>query len=73
MRGGQTGEESVKIMKKVVISGYYGFNNAGDEAILSGLLLPCGRTAKGAKISFTVLSAAPSATAARYGVKAGTP
>lgn len=72
MRGSQTVEESVKIMKKVVISGYYGFNNAGDEAILSGLLFALREEAakRGKKISFTVLSAAPSATAARYGVKA---
>ncbi|HEX7065256.1 MAG TPA: polysaccharide pyruvyl transferase CsaB [Bacillales bacterium] len=53
---------------KVVISGYYGFGNAGDEAILYALIQalraydPC--------IQITVLSDKPEQTEAVYGVKA---
>jgi polysaccharide pyruvyl transferase CsaB len=53
-------------MKKnqVVICGYYGKGNAGDEALLMSLLqmLP-------SELSPVVLSANPSETSARYGVK----
>lgn len=49
---------------KVVVSGYYGFGNLGDEALLAGLLsgLP------GAQV--TVLSGQPEATRALHGVNA---
>ena len=59
-------------MKKVVISGYYGFNNAGDEAILCALLSALRREAarRGEEIAFTVLSASPAETAARHRVAA---
>lgn len=55
-------------MSKIVISGYYGFGNAGDEAMLAAmigsmrLLLP--------EAEFTVLSGNPSETQGRHGVKA---
>lgn len=59
-------------MKRVVVSGYYGFNNAGDEAVLDGMLSALRRSAenKGAGISFTILSAHPAETSSRYGVNA---
>ncbi|MCD8377157.1 MAG: polysaccharide pyruvyl transferase CsaB [Candidatus Gastranaerophilales bacterium] len=49
-------------MKKILISGYYGFNNFGDEAILKLLL----EKLKGCDI--TVLSADPRKTFDTYGV-----
>lgn len=55
-------------MPKVVLSGYFGFNNAGDEAILAATvaalreLLP--------EVEITVLSHTPAETAAAYGVEA---
>ncbi len=53
---------------RILISGYYGFDNAGDEAILAGTIgalrnrLPA--------CDLTVLSADPSATHAAYAVRA---
>ncbi len=59
-------------MKNVVISGYYGFNNAGDEAILHSIVSSLKNLAakRGEKLRFTVLSADPSHTARCYGVEA---
>lgn len=59
-------------MKRIVISGYYGFNNAGDEAILDSMTgtLRAQAAAQGQKLQITVLSADPAATAARLGVEA---
>jgi len=59
-------------MKKVVISGYYGFNNAGDEAILAALVAGLRREAarRGEELKITVLSASPAETAARHKVAA---
>lgn len=64
-------EGEQKHLKKIVISGYYGFNNGGDEAILESLI----KTIKelSAKlntgIDITVLSNDPEATYAKHGVK----
>jgi len=54
-------------MSKVVISGYYGFNNAGDEAVLFSIV----STLKQLKpeVEITVLSNDPVKTAAQHGVK----
>lgn len=52
-------------MKKIVISGYYGFENLGDEAVLEGIITLLGA----AEIEITVLSARPEITSKRYGVK----
>lgn len=59
-------------MKKVVISGYYGFNNAGDEAILESMVdtLRSLAAKQGESLHFTVLSATPAATAASLAVNA---
>ncbi|MFW5855741.1 MAG: polysaccharide pyruvyl transferase CsaB [Bacillota bacterium] len=54
-------------MNKIVISGYYGFDNLGDEAILAAVI-----TALREKINnlqITVLSASPEITSRRYGVE----
>lgn len=50
---------------RVVLSGYYGFHNAGDEAILGELVGTVRRLSPGAEI--TVLSKDPKGTAAVYG------
>ncbi|HMA99973.1 MAG TPA: polysaccharide pyruvyl transferase CsaB [Spirochaetota bacterium] len=55
-------------MKKIVISGYYGFNNLGDEAVLAGIISLLKKKNKELKI--TVLSAAPEKTAELYNVNA---
>lgn len=51
--------------KRIVISGYYGFSNAGDEAVLSAII----RGLKSqASAEITVLSASPEETAKLHGV-----
>lgn len=59
-------------MKQIVISGYYGFNNAGDEAILDSIVDTLRSLAqkRGETLSFTVLSANPAVTTARLQVNA---
>ena len=54
--------------KKVVISGYYGFDNCGDEAVLLAII-HCLR-ALAPDLRLVVLSANPQKTAALYGVEA---
>ena len=51
---------------KVLVSGYYGFGNLGDEALLSGLL--GGLTARGHRV--TVLSRHPAETRRLHGAEA---
>lgn len=51
----------------VVVSGYYGYGNTGDEAVLEAILEDLGRECPGAAI--TVLSADPGKTARAYGVR----
>ncbi len=53
---------------RVLISGYYGFQNAGDEAILYALVR--GLRARCPDLDLTVLSADPGHTALRYEVRA---
>src|ERR1019366_2532739 len=52
----------------ILIAGYYGFGNTGDEAILSAILLEL-RTVT-PEAHFLVLSGNPAETTARYGVEA---
>lgn len=54
-------------MKRIVISGFYGAGNLGDEAILEAMLTDIKARLPAADI--TVLSITPSQTAQRYGVK----
>ncbi|NLC77638.1 MAG: polysaccharide pyruvyl transferase CsaB [Clostridia bacterium] len=53
---------------RIVISGYYGFNNVGDEAVLYSML----RTLRAQQpdLKVTVLSGDPEKTARNYGVQA---
>jgi len=55
-------------MKTVVISGYYGYENIGDEALLASIIAALKADIPDLRI--TVLSASPQQTAARYGVEA---
>lgn len=58
--------------KRIVISGYYGFNNSGDEAVLKSILaaLEEQAQAEGIAIEPIVLSADPALTTRLYGVQA---
>jgi polysaccharide pyruvyl transferase CsaB len=59
-------------IKKIVISGYYGFDNSGDEAVLQSILLALQDSGQryGVKFEPTVLSANPQKTTEQYGVRA---
>ena len=54
-------------MSKIVISGYYGFNNAGDEALLTAILAAL--RAVEPKADITVISGNPGNTIAKHQVK----
>lgn len=58
-------------MQKIVISGYYGFNNSGDEAILTSLISSIKKIGEknGEKIKVTVLSSNPEFTEKRHAHK----
>ena len=55
-------------MYNILISGYYGFNNIGDESILRTVI--DNLREKLPDIDITVLSQDPAQTSAKYGVKA---
>lgn len=55
-------------MKKILISGYYGFNNIGDESILRTVI--DNLKEKLSDIEITVLSQNPEMTEEKYGVRA---
>ncbi|MDF2669110.1 MAG: polysaccharide pyruvyl transferase, partial [Paenibacillus sp.] len=59
-------------VKRIVISGYYGFNNSGDEAVLQSILLALEAEglAQGVRVEPVVLSANPEWTEQVYGVRA---
>jgi polysaccharide pyruvyl transferase CsaB len=65
-------EEMGNPVKQVVISGYYGFRNSGDEAVLQSILqaLEAEGNAAGITIDPVVLSSDPELTSRMYGVKA---
>lgn len=54
-------------MNKALISGYYGFNNLGDEAILETMIRSISRMEE--KIELTVLTASPEKTERDLGIK----
>lgn len=57
---------------RVAISGYYGFNNSGDEAVLKSILnaLADEGAKQGVNVQPVVLSADPAGTTGMYGVEA---
>jgi len=55
------------VARKIVICGYYGFDNAGDELILLSLVKGLREMEEDLRI--TVLSSSPSETALRFGVE----
>ncbi|WP_339271820.1 polysaccharide pyruvyl transferase CsaB [Paenibacillus sp. FSL R5-0470] len=57
--------------KKIVISGYYGFRNSGDEAVLQSILIELQKQSQALGISIEpiVLSIDPEWTSATYGVE----
>ncbi|MFD0673689.1 polysaccharide pyruvyl transferase family protein [Cohnella sp. GCM10027633] len=59
-------------VRRIVLSGYYGFHNSGDEAVLKSILtaLDEAGTAAGLKIEPIVLSGDPEWTRRHYGVEA---
>jgi polysaccharide pyruvyl transferase CsaB len=60
------------ITKRIIISGYYGFDNSGDEAVLQSILLALDEQGRMQGIRFVpvVLSIDPSKTSQTYGVEA---
>ncbi|MCA0757520.1 polysaccharide pyruvyl transferase CsaB [Paenibacillus sp. N4] len=58
-------------VRRIVISGYYGFRNSGDEAVLRSILLALEEQGKaqGIRIEPVVLSADPAWTTSMYGVE----
>lgn len=59
-------------VKRIVISGYYGFHNSGDEAVLQSILLALQEQGQrqGVRLTPVVLSANPDWTSSTYGVEA---
>lgn len=55
-------------MPRVTVSGYYGFDNAGDEAMLSGIIRSISERMSG--VEFLVLSANPAQTSSEHRVEA---
>lgn len=55
--------------KKILLSGYYGFDNVGDEAVLFSIVRDL-RSVMGEEAEITVLSNTPEITASRYNVRA---
>ncbi|MEF3305145.1 polysaccharide pyruvyl transferase CsaB [Paenibacillus sp. GYB003] len=58
-------------VKRIVLSGYYGFGNSGDEAVLQSILIALREEGErqGVKVEPVVLSIRPEQTAAMYGVE----
>src|SRR5450830_146125 len=61
--------QGVKILlMKIALSGYYGFDNAGDEALLNAITSSIRRLAPDAE--FVVFSGSPEKTASQHGIRA---
>lgn len=68
---GRVLETMVAAAQKIIISGYYGFRNSGDEAVLQSILNALRKQSEAAGITLTpvVLSIDPEWTTAAYGVE----
>jgi polysaccharide pyruvyl transferase CsaB len=64
-------EKMVTTSQKLVISGYYGFRNSGDEAVLKSILTALEEESQRSNITIEpiVLSGDPESTTAMYGVR----
>jgi len=71
-KSSEQGQSEESRVKKIVISGYYGFGNSGDEALLHSILLALKEEAQKLNMTIvpTVLSFKPKATEAMHGIKA---
>lgn len=56
-------------LHQIALSGYYGFGNAGDEAVLAGIKESFTRRGEG-RVCLTALSGVPDATTALHGIRA---
>ncbi|QHW32574.1 polysaccharide pyruvyl transferase CsaB [Paenibacillus rhizovicinus] len=65
-------EQNIAQIRRVVISGYYGFRNSGDEAVLKSILFALAEEGaqQGVTIVPVVLSGDPAWTTEMYGVEA---
>ncbi len=57
-------------MKHILLSGYYGYGNAGDEAVLAGLVTGSRASASAAEFTLTALSGNPAETRRAHGIEA---
>ena len=57
-------------MTRLLLSGYYGYGNAGDEAVLAGLVLGFRQSAEARRLELTALSGDPAKTEAEQGIRA---
>ncbi len=57
-------------MKRLLLSGYYGYGNAGDEAVLAGLVAGFGAARPAGELEIVALSGSPAETEAAHGIAA---
>jgi len=57
-------------VKRLLLSGYYGYGNAGDEAVLAGLVAGFRSAAPAGDLELTALSGAPGETRTAHGIRA---
>ncbi len=57
-------------MKRLTLSGYYGYGNAGDEAVLAGLAQGFRDARPAGELELVALSGSPAATEAAHGIMA---
>ncbi len=57
-------------MTRFLLSGYYGYGNAGDEAVLAGLVRGFRQSAEAERLELTALSGDPAKTEAEHGIRA---